>query len=250
MRTILEKTLEDRTEEEESAYDKKRDDAQQELQLNEMEIPSDEENIMPTRLGMVLKASEAYALDRYLIEAVTIWTRLFPVIPEKFLKDMEEKNNHFMFLLNSSLVMYFAGIGSLLAALVGCYFVSFPHAEIVMYLKTHVAIPNGFKMVAPPLYLFFSGVLVMFGYMLYRVAVNAAEDFSLFYRAGFDLYRMDLLKQLHYEPPINLGEEKNLWMDISSFLAVGHKLEWNLDDIDYPPYHYPDLQKQPRKRRK
>jgi hypothetical protein len=245
----LNKDVTDRTDEEEDVYYQKKYAARQELQLIETEIPSKEDYVMPTRLGNVLKASEVYALDRYYIEAITVWPRLFSVLPGKFLNDMEEKNNHFMFLLNSSLIMYIAGGVSLIIGIVGCYVLSVPSSELITYIKKITSIPNGFRIIVPPLYFFFSFLLFTFGYMLYCIAVNAAEDFGLFYRAGFDLYRMDLLKQLHRELPANLNEEKNLWFDISSFFAIGDKLEWNLENVDSPAYYYHYWEKRPTKRR-
>jgi hypothetical protein len=249
LRAILGKNKSERTNNEKVIFLEKKLKAYQELQLSEIELPSDEDNIMPTRLGNVLKASEVYALDRYLIESVTIWPRLFPVLPGKFLNDMEEKNNHFMFLLNSSFVIYLASIVSLLAATAGYFVFAFPDIELVRYLKTNIDLPNGYKVISPSLYLCFFIVLLAFGYMLYHVAVNAAEDFSLFYRAGFDLYRMDLLRQLNFDLPKDLDEEKNLWVNISWFLNAGEKLEWNLEDPLIPSYRYPGMVNEKKKKR-
>ena len=78
-----------------------------EMQALEIQSPLDEDNLMPTRLGNVLRASEIYAHERYDIEGITIWPRLFQILPSQFVKNLEEKNNHLLFLLNSSLLAYF-----------------------------------------------------------------------------------------------------------------------------------------------
>lgn len=74
-------------------------DAMGDIQDLELQAPLEEQNVMPTRLGNVFKASELYAYDRYFIEAITVWPRLFAILPSQFVKDMEEKTNHFMFYL-------------------------------------------------------------------------------------------------------------------------------------------------------
>jgi hypothetical protein len=41
-------------------------------------------NVMPTRLGNVLRAAEDHALDRYGINAIVVWPRLYVLLPDKF----------------------------------------------------------------------------------------------------------------------------------------------------------------------
>ncbi len=225
IKNILNKDITDR---DGDLYNEKIFAATAELRSIEINMPLDDTHIMPTRLGNVLKASEAYAQIRYSIESVNVWPRLFAVLPQQFLKDMEEKNNHFMFLLNSSFLFLVAGFLSMTTFFIleSQYFLPLLSGSRSYILKYD--------------YFIFSTILFSFGYVLYRVAVNAARDFAFFYRAGFDLYRIDLLSKLYRERPKSLREEKNLWLDISDFLAFGDQIEWDADNSEPPSYVYND----------
>lgn len=45
--------------------------------------------ILPTRLGNILLAGERYAEDRYGIDTIYFWPRLYPLLPEAFKRDYE-----------------------------------------------------------------------------------------------------------------------------------------------------------------
>lgn len=229
---VLRKPLETRTEEDEEFYDLNRDAAFEQLLALEIETPLDDEDLMSTRLGNVLKASEIYSQDRYLIESINVWPRLFPLLPKQFISDMEEKNNHLMFLLNSVLLIYIAGILSLFTSLIGFCVQSYSSIQEQFFFHQE------FISISHSQYLLISITLIIGGYSLYRLSVNAAQDFGLFFRAGFDLYRLELVKQLHHRLPSNRNDERNIWLDISDFFAVGEKLEWNPESINHPSYHY------------
>jgi hypothetical protein len=178
--------------------------------------PLNQNSQMPTRLGNVLKSSEAYALDRYLIFDTVIWPRLLPVLPAEIKKTLEEKNNLFMFLLNSAFLALFL----------------FLACAIFGLLVPYVKLPDGFfyigyDFISPVLYIWLSILFLLFGYALYRVAVNAAEDSAMYIRSSFDLYRINLLRQLHWVPPATLEEEKTLWYEISKLLIAGDRVETN-----------------------
>lgn len=83
-------------------------------------------------------------------------------------------------------------------------------------------------------------LLIFIGYRIYDIAVNAAQDFSLFFRTGFDLYRIDLLKQLYRQLPNNLADERNMWLSISTFLIAGERLIFDERKVNYPAYKYYD----------
>ena len=150
-----------------------------------------------------------------------------------------------MFLLNSTLLIYANGILCVVASLVGFYYDHCGTWPICSMLQEEQIIHNGFSTISPKAYLLISAILFFFGYRLYLIAVNAAQDFGLFYRAGFDLYRVDLLKQLNHELPKNLSDERNAWIAISEFLIAGERLDWaSKKEENYPPYYYHKLEKQ------
>lgn len=192
-----------------------------------LQKPLNPEFLMPTRLGNVLRSSEMYAFDRYAIVDTAIWPRLLPVLPREITKHLEEKNNLFMFLLNSSFLAYIISFISTMAFLLGICMPIFPQQwgfdpQTLFFI--------GYKFIPVEGYGGLSIVALIFGYMLYRIAVNAAEDFSMYIRASFDLYRINLLRQLNWEPPQTLEAEKTLWLEICKFLIAGELIPFDFSD--------------------
>jgi hypothetical protein len=171
------------------------------------------------------------------MEGITIWSRLFHVLPSQFVANLEEKNNHLLFLLNSSLLAYInagicmsAGIAGLIyQSLTGIGFSSIPFAERNFFVR-------GFNFITPSEYILVGFLLACFAYVLYSVAVNAAEDYSLFVRAGFDLYRMDLLKKLRQPLPQELNDEKRTWTVLTEYFIAANRL--GREDINFPYFHH------------
>ncbi len=212
----------------------------EELQGLEIASPLDAQYILSTRLGNVLRASEIYAFERYCIEGITIWPRLFNVLPTQFVKNLEEKNNHLLFLLNSSLLAFFNaflcvlfGAGGLTyQAITGIHFGNIPYIEQPFFAR-------GFAFILPFEYVMIGLILAGFAYGLYSVGVNAAEDYTLFIRSGFDLYRMDLLKQLNQPLPKDLQDEKQTWMTLTEYFIAANRL--GREEINYSyVYRYDD----------
>ncbi len=187
-----------------------------EMQLLELRAPWNEQHLLPTTLGNVLRASEIYAYERYGIDGLTLWPRLFEVFPEQFVADLEDQNNRFVFMLNSSLLTY------LLAA-------------ICLYAALMRQLNRGFLAVPASYYLKIGIGLLVAGYLLYRVGVNVAEDYGLSIRTGFDLYRFDLLVKLRQPLPTTLMQERDTWEVLCEFLVAGDKF----GDINFT-YIHPD----------
>lgn len=216
-----------------------------ELALVELESvgtysPIDEADLLPTRLGNVLRASECYADERYKLNSLVVFPKLLHVFPQHFTNELEDKNNRFIFLIHSSLLAYIIGFPALLIGLLNKFF-----APLCNYLFTPKWIVNsfcqdgfiskGFSILSPNEYiiagLFFIGV----GYILYRVGVDAAREFALHVRAGFDLYRFDLLRQLNHRLPTTLNDEKQIWELLSEYFVAGNRLRFSEVRIRY---HY------------
>jgi hypothetical protein len=212
-------------------------DAFRELQDLEVRSPIEVENLLPTRLGNVLRSSEIYAAERYWIEELNIWPRLFSILPQAFLKNLEEKNNQFMFLLNSAFLAFVNAAICFLFCAGGlpCRFL--PNLAPCFWVRQHSGFFSiGYDYISPLGFLFIGITLVAFGYMLYWVAVNSAEDFGMLIRAGFDLYRNDLLKQLNWKLPKNIDDERDTWIQISRFFIAESRMQ--IGPIKLPNYQY------------
>lgn len=209
-----------------------------------LQSPLSVKNVMPTRLGNILRASEMYAYERYRIEEITIWPRLFNVLPTEYIRTLEEKHNHFMFLINSAFLALSTALASLFFCLLGLpLLVSMPAMQ---YLSPKVAgfFTVGFDFVSPFGYFLISLALLGFGYVMYEIAVNSARDLGAFICASFDLYRGNLLTQMNWYPPKTITDERILWDDLSRFLATGTKL----GEIQLPQFQQAETPKSAKKR--
>jgi len=206
-----------------------RDVALAELQDLEVVRPYDDDEILPTKLGNVLRASELYPVERYDLEALVIWPRLVNVLPQNFIHELEEANNRFMFLIHSSLLTYILGLMGLFAGGSGYLLKVYAGKFIHAYLFT----ADAFKQIPPNWYLSIGLALLICGYAIYRVAVDAAHEFTMQIRAGFDLYRFDLLRQLNQSIPISLTDEKRQWRKLSEFFIASNRLRFPNDSFEF-----------------
>ncbi len=169
----------------------------------ELSSPLREEDLLPSMLGNVLRASEQYPAKYGLTAGVNMWTRLSVLLPPEMASILEEKNNNILFLLNSSLLAY---LHSLLALVIG-----------VVNYNTQA---NGFIVRQ----IWIAVTCFVAGYILYLLSVPVAKTLGLLIRSSFDLYRFDLLKQLNYSVPSSLSQEQALWLKISDFIVTAGSL--------------------------
>jgi hypothetical protein len=153
-------------------------------------FPPESESVLPTRLGNVIRAFEAYAGERYGIESVTIWSRLLSVLPLEFLDKVKEVKASFNFLLNTVILLQLLGLELLFLPPYQNY-----HWRFLAALLSFVI-----------------------SYLIYRAAVSRAIDWGYMFNTAFDLYRRDLLRQLGFRPPSNIEKERELWDKIWYFI--------------------------------
>jgi hypothetical protein len=145
---------------------------------------------MPTRIGNILRASEIYALNRYGINSISIWTRLSPILENKAMVALEYSRTT----LDSMLLM------SVLAAtftLIWCPILAIFTNNWVLFLLCALGWP--------------------LAWLSYHNAVQRAPDYSEQLKAIFDLYRHDLLKALNRAIPEDAEAERTEWLELSDF---------------------------------
>lgn len=79
-------------------------------------FPNEPEEVMPTRLGNILKNSERYSYQRYDMDAVLLWPRLYAVLPDSFVKSLDgaKASLDFMLVISSlSILFAFVTVGLL-----------------------------------------------------------------------------------------------------------------------------------------
>ena len=165
-----------------------------------------------------------------------MWPRMLSVLPKGYADIIEEKNNHLMFLLNSSFLVI--GI-AILSLMVGSIWFPCALAPGLQVCKFTASISEsflvGFSYVSPVTYVLIGICAIGFAYVLYRIGVNVAEEIGLYIRSSYDLYRMQLLKQLNWGLPESLEDEQHMWHAISTFIVAANRLDPSL-----PEYYYSD----------
>ena len=155
------------------------------------QYPRRADDLLPTRLGNVLKAAELYPSDdgRYGMDAVFFWPRLYMVLPETMRSSLQDARSS----LDLMLVTSALGIVYALASI--CFLALTRSTDGWVWL----AAVGG-------------GTLVALG--AYRGAVGAAVIYGELVRTAFDLYRGTLLAQLGYAAPGSLADERALWENL------------------------------------
>jgi len=147
--------------------------------------------LKPTKLGNVL-AAEEYSMQLYKLDAVIWWPRLAPLLPDTFRAQVDVALIPMLAVLNLGLVFtLIALIGGGSAILLG---------------------PNWFLFIIS----FIGGFF--FARASYMAAVSQAVDYGNWIRVAFDLYRHEILKQMHIPIPDNLVEETLLWTSLNNWV--------------------------------
>ncbi|GII58683.1 hypothetical protein Pth03_70720 [Planotetraspora thailandica] len=161
--------------------------------------PNKEENVFPTRLGNVLQAAESYPRDRYGIDTIIFWPRLFALLPEQFQRDYEEYVANYEFPLvvsfQASLATTISGVTLLLTGQ------------------------------SPLLYILVVGGGYISAYASYRFALSGAEELGEQQRTAFDLYRDRLLET--WPTPEDVRDERDAFKTITRFVVIGGSPGWS-----------------------
>jgi hypothetical protein len=158
------------------------------------EFPRSPDDLLPTRLGNVLRAAEQYPGDpeRYHVDAVFFWPRIYLVLPGSTRHEVEEARATLdQLVVVATLATAFAGVAVGAAV--------WPGLPIMVWAP---AVAGAVLAVASS----------------YRAAVNAAAEFGELVRSCFDLYRHALLDHLGFARPATIEEERALWQAVQQQL--------------------------------
>jgi hypothetical protein len=155
--------------------------------LRYQRFPVSRDQVMPTRLGNVLRAAEAYAADprRYGLDAVFFWPRLYPLLSEP---------------LRAELAAARAELDRMLVS-----------ATLSLVLAIGTAVAGGAAQLSGPAR---AGIVVgslAVSRLAYLGAVWMAVPYAELVRCSFDIHRRDLLLAMGLSSPESLAEERALW---------------------------------------
>ncbi|MDJ0592707.1 MAG: hypothetical protein QNJ72_22415 [Pleurocapsa sp. MO_226.B13] len=137
--------------------------------------------LMPTRLGNLLRAAETRPYDKYRLDAVTCWSRLWLVLPESAQKELTEARAE----LN-----------------LGARFWLWSLLFLIWSIWTWWAIPIG----------------LLSALLVYRWMLSAATNYGELIEAAFDIYRFELYKSLHWPLPTDSDNERQKGLEITQYL--------------------------------
>ena len=170
--------------------------------------PEDTVDLLPTRLGNVLRAAERRAGQHYgFTSPVEILPRIYPYISATLSETMSDARDELDISCRMCAVLW------VLAML----------SAVVFAADGAVAATGGALLVIP-------AVAVLIGIMSYRAAVRSAEDYGRFLYYVFDLHRRDLIRALGYVPPRSPEAEFRLIQEITAWLVEGSQGPGNYRD--------------------
>lgn len=154
-------------------------------------LPSDMDEVMPTMLGNILKNAELYPRDRYQIDSVLVWPRLYRLFPADFVEDIVAVRGALDFML------VIGSLGGAFAVLSGGYLLVMRSPWWLFLLC------------------FWGGLAVAM--LAYRSSLSNAQLVGTQIKIAFDLYREELLTQMRIPLPTTQQEEKEIWKQLCKF---------------------------------
>ncbi|MFD3440796.1 hypothetical protein ACFWU3_25175 [Streptomyces sp. NPDC058685] len=153
-----------------------------------------ETDLMPTLLGNVLKRGERLAGDRYGLDMMVVFPRIYPYISER---------------LHTALARQFELITSTASLSISFALLSLATTPLVARLDVWSAVP-------------FAAAAV--SVLAYRGAIAASHGHGRLLATVFDVHRFDLAAAMHYDPGETAQEQHELNLSITEFLQPGSTL--------------------------
>jgi hypothetical protein len=170
--------------------------------------PGFREQVLATRLGNVLRASEIYAFARYGIDSTVLWTRLRSLLNDETAEALQDAKIAMDFMLLMTLYAF---------AFTGWWF---PYLAVTTDDWRLVLLATiGFPL----------------AWLCYGTAVQSAIAYGQQIRVVFDLYRRDLLTALQLKVPVEPEKERLLWTDLSYFFQRNIPLDSARAQLAMPP---------------
>ena len=148
------------------------------------QYPTDETDFLPTHLGNILRSAERRPYDRYGLDAIVCWPRLWLLLPENARKDLQEAR----LTLNNSVRVF---------------------AWSILFLIWSI-----WSLWAIPL-------AILSALFAYSWILDSAILYGELIESVFDLYRTTLYQSLRFPLPTNPKEERSIGLQITEYLFRG-----------------------------
>jgi hypothetical protein len=187
--------------------DERYEDIQREwIDLGEIRMkhyPAEDDHVLPTRLGNVIRSFEEYPRRQYGIDSIALWPHLLAVIDPVKAAAIEDEKVAFDFMLNCTFLLKVLAFLTLAAG-------------IPVYL-----VVDGERTV-PLLWLAEVVGLLVLAYLFYLGTINRADGWGSAVRAAFEVNRSAMLERLGYATPSpSIEAERERWRSISQHILFG-----------------------------
>jgi hypothetical protein len=196
------------------------------------DLPIDNERVGATDLANTLALAEEYPFERYKMDAAVFWPRLSAEIEPERAEGLKASFATMNGLLNLSLLIYLSAIEFAIVgfAIVAGWNPTRANTSQPMWVTW---LPNHKPAVAG-LALLLAFLLVVIGYGAYRAAVASARAVGNAMRTAFDYYRGNVLARFNLKMPMDLEEERVLWLKLAAFIRRGES------------FYFPTAYRQPK----
>lgn len=155
--------------------------------------------LLPTTLGNVLRAGEENAGAPYGLDIITVWPRLYAILPERTAALVDDQRNQLDVAVRFCVTFGVATVASAGLLFQHGWWLAVPLASLVL------------------------------AWMSYRGAVASALAYVLGIRTAVDLHRFELLRALHLPLPPDPQAEKQTNVLLSDFLRQGVPMDVRYD---------------------
>jgi len=173
-------------------------------------MPSQEEEVLPTRFGNAIKAFEVYPRDIYGADGIVIWLRLVAVLPSSFLELIQGVRSQIDFLVNCC---FFSVVISLLGTVRLIYSADWHN----LHLRTGPGFITLISSTETSWFFWIVGGLVA-AYVFCQWAVYRVPAWGELVMSAFDCYLPALAGQFGFELPNTETERRTFWTTFSQQL--------------------------------
>ncbi len=157
------------------------------MRLRASRFPDREEYLLPTSFGNTIRAFESYSRIMYGIDAIPGWERLLTVIPETYIKLINDAKTLVDFWVNIFSLSFLFGV------------------EYMLFILTIKQFP--------PLWIIIVTIVTMV--IAYQQAVGLAVEWGGLVKSAFDVYLPELREKLALNTYSDLSTERLVWLKLS-----------------------------------
>ncbi|MDQ0375981.1 hypothetical protein [Cellulomonas humilata] len=159
------------------------------MQISEQSVRTwfpTEDRLLPTGLGNVLRSAEDRLGERYGVDAVVVWPRLFRLLPEAVARDIDDEVTQMDVSARLATTWLFTAVA----------------AVAVLLVVDAGALVRNWEWLTVPL------GLVALSWLSYRGAIESALAHAVDIEVGLDLYRGRVIDAMRLPEPRRLSEER------------------------------------------